>query len=306
MRRRRLLLPPVTVIEAIVRRARRQADELVHDVLTQGLGDGGRTRLDALLARRGDRGATWLSWLRNPPLSPAPRNILRLIERLAYVRAMGLARRVPLRSRPRPSTASPTRRCASHRSIWRNCPTCAAMRPGGNRACGFEESLTDAVLTMTDKLLGSMMRRAENRTRDKALGTIRALQAQLRLLTGSCRLLIDARAQGVDSLAAMAIDWEKLGTAVGEAEILVAPETTDRTAELIERHRSLRAVIGPFLNASSFRGAGPVQGCSMRSGLSVSLSDRQATLARQSTASLRAAIMAAVRAARRAGRPRRL
>jgi hypothetical protein len=58
----------------------------------------------------------------------------------------------------------------------------------------------------------------------------------------------------------MAIDWEKLRAAVGEAEILVAPETTDRTAELIDRHRSLRAVIGPFLGAFTFRGAGPVQG----------------------------------------------
>jgi hypothetical protein len=53
---------------------------------------------------------------------------------------------------------------------------------------------------MMDKLLGSMMRRAENRTKDKAIGTIRSLQAQLRLLTGSCRTLLDARAQGVDLL----------------------------------------------------------------------------------------------------------
>jgi hypothetical protein len=48
---------------------------------------------------------------------------------------------------------------------------------------------------MFDKLLGSMMRRAENRTRDKALKTVREFKAQLRLLTGSCRLLIDAGAR---------------------------------------------------------------------------------------------------------------
>src|SRR3546814_14540526 len=36
--------------------------------------------------------ATWLSWLRNASQSPAARNILRLIERLAYVRALGLDR----------------------------------------------------------------------------------------------------------------------------------------------------------------------------------------------------------------------
>jgi hypothetical protein len=112
-----------------------------------------------------------------------------------------------------------------------------------------------------------MMRRAENRTKDKAIGTIRSLQAQLRLLTGSCRTLLDARARGIDSLAAISsIDWERLGTAVFDAELLIAPETIDRTAELIERQRSLRSVIGPFLNALEFRG--PVR-CSARCGPAV-------------------------------------
>src|SRR3546814_14021739 len=40
--------------------------------------------LDDLLARRPGQAATWLSWLRNAPQSPAERNILRLIGRLAY------------------------------------------------------------------------------------------------------------------------------------------------------------------------------------------------------------------------------
>jgi len=50
----------------------------------------------------------------------------------------------------------------------------------------LEESLTDATLTMFDKLLGSMARRAENRTRDKAIRTVREMQGHLRTLTGSC------------------------------------------------------------------------------------------------------------------------
>nr|WP_249204580.1 hypothetical protein [Acetobacter thailandicus] len=46
--------------------------------------------MDKMLERRGDRSASWLSWLRNPPLSPAVRNILRLLERLEYVRSLDL------------------------------------------------------------------------------------------------------------------------------------------------------------------------------------------------------------------------
>lgn len=261
MRRRRLLLPPVTVVEAIVRRARQQAGDLVHDVLAGDLGETVRARLDALLSRRNDKSATWLSWLRNPPLSPAPRNILRLIERLDHVRALGLT---TTRAETIPQAAFD--RIAEE--AIRITPQHLAELPARRRhailaAAGIrlEETLTDAVLTMMDKILGSMMRRAENRTRDKAVGTIRSLQAQLRLLTGSCRTILDARARGVDSLAAIGvIDWERLGTAVVDAETLIAPETVDRTADLIERHRSLRAVIGPFLNTFEFHGAGAVQG----------------------------------------------
>src|SRR3546814_2189671 len=94
-------------------------------------------------------------------------------------------------------------------------------------------------LTMFDKLLGSMSRRAENRTRDKALKTVRELQGHLRTLTGSCRILIEARTNGVDSLAQIeALDWQRFAVAVARAEVLGRLETVDRTAELIERHRT--------------------------------------------------------------------
>jgi hypothetical protein len=106
-----------------------------------------------------------------------------------------------------------------------------------------------------------MARRAENRTRDKALKTVRELQGHLRMLTGSCRLLIDAHTKGVDSLAQIeALDWQRFAVAVEQAEVLGRPETVDRTAELIERHRTVKLFAGHFLNAFEFRGAGAVQG----------------------------------------------
>ena len=114
---------------------------------------------------------------------------------------------------------------------------------------------------MFDKLLGSMSRRAENRTRDKALKTVRELQGHLRTLTGSCRILIEARTNGVDSLAQIeALDWQRFAVAVARAEVLGRPETVDRTAELIERHRTVKLFAGAFLNTFEFRGAGAVQG----------------------------------------------
>src|SRR3546814_16436267 len=94
---------------------------------------------------------------------------------------------------------------------------------------------------MFDKLLGSMARRAENRTRDKALKTVRELQGHLRTLTGSCRLLIDASTKGVDFLAQIeALDWQRFAVAVGQADVIVRPETVESTAAFIERDRPVK------------------------------------------------------------------
>src|SRR3546814_1032189 len=99
-----------------------------------------------------------------------------------------------------------------------------------------------------------MTLRAENRTRDKAVRTVREMQGHLRALTNSCRVLIDAHAKGIVSLASIGpFDWERFGSAVAQAEVLVRPETIDRTAELIERHRTVKLFAGQFLSAFAFR-----------------------------------------------------
>ncbi len=261
LRRRRVLLPPPAVIEAIVRHARQQAEQLTHEILTSGIEPDKLTMLDALLTRRSDQGTTWLAWLRNAPQSPAPRNILRLLERLDHVRNLGLdlARAAMI-----PSATFDRLADEAVRITPQHLGELTPLRRHATLAAAtirLEESLTDATLTMFDKLLGSMVRRAENRTRDKAIRTVREMQGHLRTLTNSCRVLIDAHAKGIDSLARLGpFDWERFGSAVDQAEVLVRPETIDRTAELIERHRTVKLFAGQFLRAFEFRGAGPVQG----------------------------------------------
>jgi hypothetical protein len=130
---------------------------------------------------------------RNAPQSPAAAaHILRLIERLAYIRALGLDRAradmIPALTFDRLADEG-SRITPQHLGELNPLRRHATLAATGIR---LEESLTDAALTMFDKLLGSMVRRAENRTRDKALKTVRELQGHLRMLTGSCRLLIDA------------------------------------------------------------------------------------------------------------------
>nr|ART36135.1 B176 [uncultured bacterium] len=261
LRRRRVLLPPPAVIEAIVRRALQQAEQLTHEILTTGIEADKLAALDALLTRRSDQGATWLAWLRNAPQSPAARNILRLLERLDHVRMLG---HDPARATMIPSATFDRLADEAVRITPQHLGELSPLRRHATLAAAairLEESLTDGALIMFDKLLGSMARRAENRTRDKAIRTVREMQGHLRALTNSCRVLIDAHAKGIDSFERIGpFDWDRFGSAVTQAEILVRPETIDRTAELIERHRTVKLFAGQFLQAFAFQGAGPVQG----------------------------------------------
>ena len=60
-------------------------------------------------------------------------------------------------------------------------------------ALSLETGLTDATLLMFDKLMGSLSRKAERRSQEKAAKSARDLQEKLRALTGACTAMIRAR-----------------------------------------------------------------------------------------------------------------
>src|SRR3546814_5710826 len=129
------------------------AEQLTYEVLTNGLRPDTLQDLDDLLARRTGQAATWLSWLRNASQSPAARNILRLIERLAYVRALGLDRgradMIPASTFDRLADEG-SRITPQHLGELNALRRHATLAATGIR---LEEDLTDATLTMFDKLL---------------------------------------------------------------------------------------------------------------------------------------------------------
>jgi hypothetical protein len=73
---------------------RRDADDqlAMQRVLTTGLTDETKNSLDALLKIAPEMTTTRLTWLRNASQSPAPTNILGLIERVEFLRKLGIDR----------------------------------------------------------------------------------------------------------------------------------------------------------------------------------------------------------------------
>ena len=92
LRRRRILLPSAAVLELILHQARGRAERLIHRILADALGPDGRGRVEALLAPSPDIGVAMLTWLRQAPQSPAPRNLIGIADRLAALRGLAVDR----------------------------------------------------------------------------------------------------------------------------------------------------------------------------------------------------------------------
>src|SRR3546814_14381937 len=85
----------------------------------------------------------------------------------------------------------------------------------------LEEDMNDATLTMFDKQLGSMVRRAENRTRDKTPKTVGEMQGHLGTLTGCCRIKIEATNNGLATPAQTnVLEWTSIAGCGGPDEVL--------------------------------------------------------------------------------------
>ena len=192
-RKRRILLPTPRAIDLLCQQARVRSERLLHQALTTGLSKTTRESLDALLEIAPEMSATKLSWLRNAGQSPAPANILGLIERIAFLRKLGLDRE---RQRSVPATAFDRfARDAMKISAQHLAETIAPRRHAllTAAALSLDTELTDATLLMFDKLMGSLSRKAERRSQEKAARAARNLQEKLRMLTGACTAMIRAR-----------------------------------------------------------------------------------------------------------------
>ena len=90
MRRRRLIVPGSSVVEELVAAAMTAAERHVAHQLTAGLSRAQAAALDDLLIAEPEASTSVLAWARQPPSAPGHRALVRLVEALERLRAIGL------------------------------------------------------------------------------------------------------------------------------------------------------------------------------------------------------------------------
>jgi TnpA family transposase len=258
MRAERVLIPIPRVVEMIVHGARTRAEQASFRTLTRDLTPEQLAGLETLLAPKAADGVSAVGWLRLARHAPAARNILSLIDRVRFVRGLGIERErrrgIPAFDRIATEAMRMTAQHVRDLVGLRRTATLVAL------AISFESNLTDATLLMFDKLMGSLARKAEREKADTSLKTLRQARGKLRTLAAACRAIIDARSGKTDPFSAIEkqVGWDNFVSSVLEAESLAGPEATDSRAEMIGRYATVRIFAPALLNCFEFRGSGAV------------------------------------------------
>ncbi len=255
LRERRILLPASVTLEKMGLAARARARKRAHKNLVEGLGHETIAGREALIAVSDDKDRTPLAWLRDWPEAPTQKNLLGIVERLQVIRKLGVKQDREQRiHRTRYAAIARETAILSAQHLSRlDAQRQLATLVGFARE--MEAILTDAAITMFDKMLGGVFRRADRAHKENVVDRAKALDSSTRALLGMAKAMLAAKASGGDQIAAVerSLGWERLKTLVAEADKIVTAAREDNLSEVVERYPTVRRVVPVVLGAFVFR-----------------------------------------------------
>jgi TnpA family transposase len=249
------IVPTASVLERIGLAARARARHRAYAGVVRDLSAGQRQALSSLLIPDEPGGRTRLAWLREWPEAPARINLLKVLERLDAVRGLAIEpdreRRIH-RARYAAISREAMLLSAQHLSRLDDIRRLATLVVFVRE---MEAILTDAALTMFDRLIGLTARKAERLHSERLADRAKVLDASARILVSAGRAMVAAHATGGDLLAAIesTVGWERFAMTVAQTESLMAMASEDGLAEMVSRYAVLRKAVPAFLAAFRFR-----------------------------------------------------
>jgi TnpA family transposase len=251
-----VVLPVPALLERIALVARAEARRQAFARLGRDLTADQVERLDALLRIGGPPTRSSLAWIRDWPEAPGASNLKAIVERLDYVRNIGIeaerARRIHA-SRYAVIARETAIMTAQHLTRLENRRRLATLVAF---AIEMEVALTDAAILMVEKLVGGMFRRADRTRSERLIDQARLFRDTARLHIRLGRTLLDARSTGSNALALVdeRIGWPALEQSVRAAEELTRTGE-DGLDEVLERYPAVRRFLPTFIAAFRFRTA---------------------------------------------------
>lgn len=255
LRARGILLPTAVTLERLGLAARARARRRAYRHLAEGLDEATLGRLNALITIRVGEDRTPLAWLREGSEVPTQKNLVGLIERLQAVRALGIgadrerrihqARYAAIAREAALLSAQHLTRFDEHR---RRATLVVLARE-------LEAALTDSALTVFDKLMGGVFRRAEREHQAESAQRAKTLDLPVRALLGLAKLLLAAREARDDPIATVekVMGWDRVEQLVKDLDHTLTPERADPLRAVMDRYLTVRRLAPVVLEAFVFR-----------------------------------------------------
>ncbi len=257
MRERKIIIPALSTLERLRWEVRQEAQSLVFERLVGDLTHAQRVQLDGLLSVIEDSHQTPLAWLRQPSGAPSPGNVLKTVEKLEFIRGLSLpiggahlVHQNRLLQLAREGAKMKPQHLARFDPQRRYATLVAFLME-------TSQSLTDEVLEMHDRMIGSLLGAGE-RARDSRLqANGKAINEKVRLYARVGRALIAARESEGDPFKALesVIPWEGYVLSVAEADELSQPEDFDYLDLIESRYGWVRRYAPKLLEAFEFKAA---------------------------------------------------
>lgn len=255
MRLRQIIIPAISTVERLAWEVRHRAQKVVCLELTKSLTTLQKTVLDKLLVVQPDKKLTDLIWLRQPPGQANPRNFLKVVERLEFIRHLnldsGCLKRVH-QNRLLQFTRTGAKSTPAHLSRLDELRRYAILVAF---LIEWSASLVDYAIGMHDKMMGKLFNKSEHQHGDKFQRDGKAINEKVRLYAQVGKALIAARDESNDTYQAIesVLNWEKFITTVAEAEKLVRPADFDYLELLDNRYSQLRRYTPKLLETFEFK-----------------------------------------------------
>ena len=261
LRREKVVLPPLNVIERICALAITRANRKICLTLAETLNDGHRVLLEGLLRQPTGSTSSTLAWLRQTPGAPSAKHLLEHLQRLKTIEALDLPEGLQLQI---------------HQNRWLK-----LAREGGQMTAQHlrdlettrryatllavlleaKATLIDQALDLHDRMIGALFSRAKRRHAEEFQQSGEAIHEKVRLYWRIGEALLQARQSGADPFPAIEaiIPWEAFVQSVIEAQRLARVEGFDYLHWISEGYTQIRRYASAFLDAFRFKAAPAAQ-----------------------------------------------
>lgn len=257
-RRQKLIIPGITRLEELVWNVREEARQAIQDLMVKDLSIDQKLRLDQLLELK-TPSQTYLSWLRKPNGNPSPNNVLKVIEKLKYIRSIGFnleLQQYVHQSRflklARQGSIYPVQDLSKFASEKRYSLLVAYLLT-------LIEELTDQVFDMHDRQMGGMINRCKKQAEHEFYSKRRAIKEKLKHFIQIGDALIEAKANQQDAFERLAslIAWDDFIESVEEARLLTESKKLDALALTKSKYQRMRPYIKEMLNEFEYQFSPP-------------------------------------------------